>query len=126
MFGCVVFNIPHDDFEHVLHNIKVEAGVSEDSQLSPQYLQKTIDQYKKVYKKHNREFLTNPYDQLYAATTAVFDSWMSDRAIKYREAESITGLLGPAVNIQAMVSAYLHVYLDVYTIQFQIILHTYI
>jgi hypothetical protein len=34
---------------------------------------------------------------------AVFKGWMNDRAIKYREVENIHGLLGTAVNIQAMV-----------------------
>ena len=103
MFGCVVFNIPHDDFEHVLHTVKEKAGVEEDSKLSIDDLNIIIKEYKKVYTKHNHVFLNDPYEQLYAATTAVFDSWMSERAIKYREAESITGLLGTAVNIQAMV-----------------------
>ena len=104
MFGCVVFNIPHDDFEDVLHTVKSQAGVTEDSRLSTDDLKSIIRQYKDVYRVHGKEFLSDPYEQLYAATTAVFDSWMSDRAIKYREAESITGLLGTAVNIQSMVS----------------------
>jgi pyruvate,orthophosphate dikinase len=34
---------------------------------------------------------------------AVFKGWMNDRAIKYREVENIHGLLGTAVNVQAMV-----------------------
>ena len=32
----------------------------------------------------------------------MFDSWESGRAIKYRQVEGITGLLGTAVNVQAM------------------------
>lgn len=34
---------------------------------------------------------------------AVFDSWNSSRAIKYRNINQITGLYGTAVNVQAMV-----------------------
>lgn len=34
---------------------------------------------------------------------AVFDSWDSPRAIKYRSINQITGLKGTAVNIQTMV-----------------------
>lgn len=34
---------------------------------------------------------------------AVFDSWDSPRAIKYRSINQITGLKGTAVNIQCMV-----------------------
>jgi len=37
------------------------------------------------------------------AVFAVFDSWESPRAKKYREAEGIFGLIGTAVNIQSMV-----------------------
>jgi phosphoenolpyruvate synthase/pyruvate phosphate dikinase len=33
---------------------------------------------------------------------AVLNSWESPRSVKYREAESITGLLDTAVNMQAM------------------------
>lgn len=37
------------------------------------------------------------------AVKAVFDSWDSPRAIKYRSINNITGLKGTAVNIQCMV-----------------------
>jgi pyruvate,orthophosphate dikinase len=59
-----------------------------------------VARYKDVYKKHGKTFPTDPIAQLYAAIYAVFDSWQCDRAIKYREAEGITGLLGTAVNVQ--------------------------
>ena len=51
---------------------------------------------------NNKVFPEDPYDQLYESIFAVFDSWESFRAIKYREAEGISGLLGTAVNVQAM------------------------
>ena len=41
--------------------------------------------------------------QLKACIQAVFGSWNSPRAIKYREINGITGLLGTACNIQTMV-----------------------
>ena len=41
--------------------------------------------------------------QLKHAINAVIGSWMIDRAIKYRKLNNITGLLGTAVNVQAMV-----------------------
>ena len=34
---------------------------------------------------------------------AVFDSWGKDKAVAYRKINKITGLLGTAVNVQAMV-----------------------
>jgi len=103
MFGCVVFNIPHNAFEDVLSRRKQLAKVIEDSELTEEHLRALIEEYKSVYQAHGYRFVTNPLEQLYTAITAVFDSWHSERAIKYREAEAITGLLGTAVNIQAMV-----------------------
>lgn len=45
----------------------------------------------------------DPKKQLLLAVKAVFDSWDSPRAIKYRSINQITGLKGTAVNIQCMV-----------------------
>lgn len=45
----------------------------------------------------------DPKTQLELAIKAVFDSWDSPRAIKYRSINHITGLKGTAVNIQCMV-----------------------
>jgi pyruvate,orthophosphate dikinase len=103
MFGNVVMNIPSHDFEQILFAVKGTAGVKDDSELSVEQLKTVIERFKGVYKKHGKEFATDPYAQLHAAILAVFNSWRSDRAIKYREAEGITGLLGTAVNVQAMV-----------------------
>jgi len=38
-----------------------------------------------------------------AAVNAVFGSWNIERAVIYRRINKITGLLGTAVNVQAMV-----------------------
>lgn len=103
MFGNVVMNIPGSAFEHVLEEEKKRAGATDDAALSVSSLKSIVTRFKEVYGQHGEEFLTDPMAQLYAAILAVFDSWNSDRAIKYREAEGITGLLGTAVNVQAMV-----------------------
>jgi pyruvate,orthophosphate dikinase len=87
----------------MLFGVKEAAGVKDDSDLSVDQLKTVVEKYKSVYRKHGKEFATDPYAQLHAAIFAVFNSWKSDRAIKYREAEGITGLLGTAVNVQAMV-----------------------
>jgi len=102
MFGTVVMEIPHHEFEEVMSKVKQSVGAIEDKDLSAEDLQNLVNQYKEIYKKFGREFPSDPYEQLYAAIFAVFDSWNSNRAIKYREAEAITGLLGTAVNVQAM------------------------
>ncbi|MFA5785216.1 MAG: putative PEP-binding protein, partial [Phycisphaerae bacterium] len=60
--------------------------------------------YKAVYKKHVGEmFPQSGKDQLTHAINAVIRSWMGARAVKYRKLNNITGLLGTAVNVQAMV-----------------------
>lgn len=46
---------------------------------------------------------SDPKQQLQLSVKAVFDSWDSPRAIKYRSINQITGLKGTAVNIQTMV-----------------------
>jgi pyruvate,orthophosphate dikinase len=45
----------------------------------------------------------DPKKQLHLAILAVFDSWDSARAKKYRSINRITGLKGTAVNVQCMV-----------------------
>mmetsp|Transcript_27085 Transcript_27085/g.58317 ORF Transcript_27085/g.58317 Transcript_27085/m.58317 type:complete len:972 (+) Transcript_27085:119-3034(+) len=103
MFGTVVMDIPHHAFESELDKMKAAAGVDQDNDLTTEQLTQLVATYKEVYTKNGKQFLEDPMAQLYAAMYAVFDSWNSDRAIKYRAAEGITGLLGTAVNIQAMV-----------------------
>ena len=79
-----------------------QVGAAQDSDLTGAHLRALTATYKDIYRLNNKVFPEDPYDQLYEAVFAVFDSWESPRAIKYREAEGITGLLGTAVNVQAM------------------------
>ena len=48
-------------------------------------------------------FPTNPWDQLRRAVVAVFESWNSRRAVRYREHHHIPHHLGTAVVVQQMV-----------------------
>ena len=104
MFGDVVMGCDHEHFEEVIHAAKKKARVELDSELSAEELKDVVDKYKNVYKQHVGEMF--PQDgkvQLRHAIDAVFGSWMIPRAIRYRELNNITGLLGTAVNVQAMV-----------------------
>lgn len=103
MFGTVVLGLPHHKFEHAMSELKKLRCVTEDSQLTAQDLGVLVQRYKDVYVECGHNVPLDPYEQLFAAITAVFDSWMCDRAKKYRQAEGIVGLLGTAVNVQAMV-----------------------
>ncbi|MFA5166990.1 MAG: pyruvate, phosphate dikinase [Candidatus Omnitrophota bacterium] len=104
MFGDVVMEVPHDDFEHVLEKKKQQVGAKSDTELNANDLKDVVRQYKKIYLDHTKEeFPQDPFEQLVKAANAVFNSWNNARAIKYRQINEIRGLLGTAVNIQAMV-----------------------
>ena len=104
MFGDVVVGVHHEHFEEAFDVIKKEYGVEEDTDVPAEGLVKLCEAYKEVYKKHaGEEFPQDPYTQLELSIKAVFQSWMTDKAISYREIEGIRGLLGTAVNVQSMV-----------------------
>lgn len=104
MFGDVVMGIPHSSFEEKLESLKLAKGVDLDTELSASDLKELVGQYKKVYlEATGKEFPSDPMKQLLLAIQAVFESWESPRAKKYRSINQITGLKGTAVNIQCMV-----------------------
>ncbi|CAL9078980.1 unnamed protein product [Musa textilis] len=104
MFGNVVMGIAHSLFEEKLEALKKAKGAKQDTDLSAADLQELVAQYKNVYVEAKGErFPTDPKRQLYLAVIAVFDSWDSPRARKYRSINQITGLKGTAVNVQCMV-----------------------
>ncbi|PIN07985.1 Pyruvate, phosphate dikinase [Handroanthus impetiginosus] len=104
MFGDVVMGIPHSLFEEKLEKMKNEKGIKLDTDLTAADLKELVKEYKGVYLEAKSEkFPSDPKKQLELAVKAVFDSWDSLRAIKYRSINQITGLKGTAVNIQSMV-----------------------
>jgi rifampicin phosphotransferase len=52
--------------------------------------------------KTGRPFPTDPWTLLCECISAVFRSWNTDRAVVYRQRNDIRGILGTAVNVQAM------------------------
>ncbi|MFH0869606.1 MAG: pyruvate, phosphate dikinase [archaeon] len=104
MFGDVVMGVEHRLFEEVMENAKETKGVKYDTDLDASDMKKIVEKYKAVVKKHaGKDFPQKPWDQLKLSINAVFDSWNNERAITYRKLNHIQGLLGTAVNIQAMV-----------------------
>ncbi|MBA62719.1 MAG: pyruvate, phosphate dikinase [Planctomycetaceae bacterium] len=103
MFGDVVMDVDHHHFEEAFDKIKKKYKVTEDTDVPEEGLVELVTAYKAVYKKHTRSaFPQNPIEQLRLAVEAVFGSWNTTRAVRYREVEGIRGLLGTAVNVQAM------------------------
>jgi pyruvate,orthophosphate dikinase len=104
MFGDVVMGVDHDLFEHEFDAIKKKYKTSEDTEVPAEGLKELCEAYKKLYKRETKEeFPQDPFKQLEKSIQAVFNSWMSNKAVKYREIENIRGLLGTAVNVQSMV-----------------------
>ena len=104
MFGDVVMGMDHHVFETAFDKIKKKYKVKEDTDVPAEGLKQLCDAYKAVYKKHAKEdFPQDPLKQLELAIQAVFGSWNTARAVRYREIEGIRGLLGTAVNVQSMV-----------------------
>ena len=103
MFGDVVMEVHHEHFEAAFDAIKEKYNTSEDTEVPAEGLVELCEAYKAVYKEHTgNEFPQDPYDQLELAIDAVFRSWNTRRAIRYREVENIRGLRGTAVNVQSM------------------------
>ncbi|MDE0446843.1 MAG: pyruvate, phosphate dikinase [Spirochaetaceae bacterium] len=104
MYGDVVMGVKHEHFEHALDAAKERKGVTEDTDLDADDLDGVIAAYQEIYAGHTGSpFPQAPLDQLWGAIDAVFGSWNSTRAIRYRQIEGIKGLLGTAVNVQSMV-----------------------
>jgi len=110
MYGDVVLDMKpaskedEDPFEEILHHAKEEKGVENDTDLDVADLKKLVDKFKQAVKDATgKEFPTDPWEQLWGAVLAVFDSWMNPRAIYYRNMNQIPEEWGTAVNVQAMV-----------------------
>ncbi len=110
MYGDVVLGMKPkskddiDPFEEVMDKVKDEKGVSLDTALDVDDLKKLVVLFKKAVKEYTgKDFPDSPWEQLWGAICAVFDSWMNERAIIYRRMNQIPEEWGTAVNVQAMV-----------------------
>jgi pyruvate,orthophosphate dikinase len=104
MFGDVVMNVPHGEFEAAFTAVKKKFRAAQDTELDAGGLEELIDAYRAVYRRHTRRtFPDDPFEQLALAIEAVFRSWNTPRAVTYRRIHNIRGLLGTAVNVQTMV-----------------------
>ncbi|MDR1273992.1 MAG: pyruvate, phosphate dikinase, partial [Odoribacteraceae bacterium] len=109
MYGDVVMGVAaakgeHNPFEVEIDRLKKEKGVTNDTDFSADDLQVLVARFKQVVKdRTGKTFPTDPWEQLWGAIYAVFDSWMTERAILYRQLNQIPEEWGTAVNVQAMV-----------------------
>ncbi len=104
MFGNVVLGIAHELFENEIDRLKKKKNVKLDTELDAPDLHALTGSFLKIVKKHSgKPFPQDPRGQLKLAIEAIFNSWNNERAITYRRLHNISGLVGTAVNVQAMV-----------------------
>ncbi len=110
MYGDVVLGMKPeskediDPFEEIMEKLKEERGIKLDTEFSVDDLKQLVIRFKAaVTKKTGHSFPDNPWEQLWGAIMAVFDSWMTHRAVYYRQMNKIPEEWGTAVNVQAMV-----------------------
>ena len=104
MYSNVVLDVDIHNFEDILEEYKDSKGLTLDTELTSADWRTIISDYKaKVAGATGKAFPQDPRDQLWGAISAVFSSWMNQRAITYRRLNSIPAEWGTAVNVQAMV-----------------------
>ena len=109
MYGDVVMGVvaeegEHCPFEQVLDKVKADNNYASDTDFTVENLKYIVEEFKTVVRtKAGKDFPNNPWEQLWGAVCAVFDSWNTERAILYRKMEKIPNEWGTAVNVQAMV-----------------------
>ncbi|SNR33643.1 pyruvate, phosphate dikinase [Lutibacter flavus] len=110
MYGDVVLGMKPeskediDPFEEIMEALKHKRDIELDTEFTIQDLKDLVYDFKDAVKKRTgHDFPTNPWDQLWGAVMAVFNSWNGDRAIYYRNMNGYPSEWGTAVNVQAMV-----------------------
>src|SRR5690606_10582978 len=96
--------LDHYYFEELIEQKKIDRDVELDTDLSAEDLKDLVAQYKdKVKEELKKPFPDDVHEQLWGAIRAVFNSWMSSRAITYRRLHDIPESWGTAVTVQSMV-----------------------
>ncbi len=104
MYSDVVLGLPHHHFEEILDDHKDRNGYTLDTDLSADDWVELVRRYKqRLEDEHGEPFPQDPHQQLWGAISAVFGSWMNQRAVTYRRLHNIPESWGTAVSVQAMV-----------------------
>jgi len=90
-------------FEELMYGYKEKAGVRLKENMTGDQMADLVIQYFDEIKRHGHYIPEDPYEQLLYSILAVFRSWNSPVARKYRELVNISDEWGTAVIIQNMV-----------------------
>ncbi|MFN7729828.1 MAG: pyruvate, phosphate dikinase [Bdellovibrio sp.] len=104
MYSDVVMGMNGSMLEVTLEDLKDEKKYKLDTEMTVDDLKVLVKKFKDLVRSSTgQSFPNDPHEQLWGAISAVFHSWMTPRAITYRELHSIPATWGTAVNIQSMV-----------------------
>lgn len=103
-FAEIVDGISSQPFERELDTVMQSLGSKTSRELDFRALRELAHRFLELYRHHTgHEFPQDPMEQLRAATVAVFESWLSDKAVAYRRINAIADEVGTAVTVQRMV-----------------------
>ncbi len=104
MYGNVVLGVESRLFEEALEEAKAAKGVKLDTDLDASDMERLVPRFKAIVREQTGEpFPEDPKEQLWGGIAAVFRSWDTPRAVKYRQLNDIPDDWGTAVNVQTMV-----------------------
>ena len=89
MYSNVVLGLDMYEFDSILEEKKSELAIVNDTDLAVDDLADIINKFKKNISSQGKSFPQDVNEQLNQAIKAVFDSWMNDRAITYRDLNNI-------------------------------------
>ena len=104
MYGDVVLGVEHYNFEEIISDYKEDHGLALDTDINAADWQTISAKFLELVNNLiGKPFPQDPYEQLWGAIQAVFNSWTNERARVYRKLHHIPEDWGTAVNIQSMV-----------------------
>ncbi|MCE7887854.1 MAG: pyruvate, phosphate dikinase [Alphaproteobacteria bacterium PRO2] len=104
MYSDVVLEVDHHEFEDVIDNYKRFNKITQDTAITAEGWREIVGEFKEIVQRElSRPFPDDVHEQLWGAIGAVFNSWMTPRAVTYRKLNEIPESWGTAVNVQSMV-----------------------
>ncbi len=104
MYSDVVLEVDHHEFEDVIDNYKRFNKIRNDTDIKAEGWREIVGEFKEIVNRElGRPFPDDVHEQLWGAIGAVFNSWMTPRAVTYRKLNEIPESWGTAVNVQSMV-----------------------
>lgn len=104
LYGKIVMKVSGEKFEEIIEDVKRKFDAKSDIEVPAEGWKETVAKFKELIKRESgKELPQDPYEQLFSAIAAVFESWWNPRAVEYRRIYKISDELCTAVNIVMMV-----------------------